>query len=90
MESNNHEEKIVRLLEENHRMLKSIQRVSRLNSFFNMLKLLLIAVPIILALIYFPQYLRSFSDFLQVFQTPADSPLDLSTIERLLKENRAL
>lgn len=77
-------------VEQNHLMLKSIRRHMRIQAAFGTLKLILIAIPIILALIYIPELVRQYQEMVNTIKGGAFFPtlpqgLDIGGIQDVLK-----
>jgi hypothetical protein len=86
------EERIIQMLQEQTKILKSLQRTQRLSTVFGILKLLLIIVPIIWLYFYLPSLISGYTDVLQnsilgqdVISLPEGFSFD--SIQQLLERN---
>lgn len=85
-----------KLIEENHAVLKSLRRLARLGSIFSIIRILLIAIPLILLAIYLPPLLRNWLHTLDQYQQAINGTgsmpqgFDLKQIQDLLQKSTLL
>lgn len=80
---------------QNNKMLHSIRRQMRLASIWGMLRLLILIVPLILAAIYLPPYIREAIDYYRNFSEASSGfngvgNLDLTELQNLLQSTGLL
>lgn len=78
------------LLVNNYDMLKSIRRTARISAMINMVRLLIIIIPLILAIVYLPSIIREYSSVLDAYTSfdsgyPLPKGLDLEAIQSLIE-----
>ncbi len=85
------EEDLRTMIETNTKMLKSIQRTSRISAFFSFLRFLLILIPFILAAIYLPtlidEYRQSYEDSLFGESVRLPQGFEIGDLQQYLERN---
>lgn len=77
------------LVYQNHEQLASIRRQMRIATVFGFLRLLIIVVPLIIAAIYLPPFVREainyYSQFTQISAGPGNTKLQVTDLQDLLQ-----
>lgn len=86
------EERIIKMLEEQTKILKSLRRAQRMSSVFNILKLLVILAPFVWAYFYLPplldQYRQAYEQsILGAGQITLPEGFSLQDVTQLLERN---